>query len=469
MGCEVGVIVRGLQDRRTQIVEEICTRVCAAVPELTVEGDLEYARGLRDAVEAAVDYGLAGIERGGHDAAGAQRLDTDIAGSEAAVGPEEAAGSAAAVALVPEAALVQARRAARSAVSLEGVLQRYFVGHALLWDHVMREAERVGCGGASLREISRAQSGQLQRLTSAIAHTYTRERERVTRSREQRLADTVRALLTADTTPAGDGPSAAATAGALALVRERGYELEREHVAAIIWGPPLHEASALLGELAGDLSQRPLVVRAGVGTTWAWLGSTRRGAIDMATLARAARALVHHHGHPGSDPTDTPPAASALGSTNGAGLCIALGEPAWGFEGWRATHRQARAALAVAVQQPGRTVTRYTDVALLANAIKDPLLASALIETYIDPLDGAPPKTAGGSARAAATGALRQTLSAYLQAGRNVASTAAALNVSRRTVEYRLHTIEDRLGRSLHPCPPELQIALQLAELATDE
>ncbi|MCL2770562.1 MAG: helix-turn-helix domain-containing protein, partial [Solirubrobacterales bacterium] len=58
---------------------------------------------------------------------------------------------------------------------------------------------------------------------------------------------------------------------------------------------------------------------------------------------------------------------------------------------------------------------------------------------------------------------------AYLAAERNISSAAAALGVARSTVEARLSTIERRLGRSLHPCPAELEVALALGELQAGE
>jgi DNA-binding PucR family transcriptional regulator len=146
-------------------------------------------------------------------------------------------------------------------------------------------------------------------------------------------------------------------------------------------------------------------------------------------------------------------------------VMFALGEPARGIEGWRQTHRQAQAALVVALRRSGIqsptqektvTVTRYADVALLATALKDELLARALIDTYIAPLED--PR--GGDP------VLCETLRAYLAAERSVSSTAAALGVVRKTVENRLRAIEEKLGRSLHPCPVELEVALRLDELA---
>jgi DNA-binding PucR family transcriptional regulator len=131
-----------------------------------------------------------------------------------------------------------------------------------------------------------------------------------------------------------------------------------------------------------------------------------------------------------------------------------LGEPAGGLEGWRMTHRQAQAALLVARRRPQR-VTRYGDVALLAAALGDELLGRSLVGIYLAPLVHA----RGGEV-------LPQSLRAYLAAGCSVSSAAAALGVTRRTVESRLRTIEQKLGRTLHPCFAELEVALLLDELA---
>jgi DNA-binding PucR family transcriptional regulator len=144
------------------------------------------------------------------------------------------------------------------------------------------------------------------------------------------------------------------------------------------------------------------------------------------------------------------------------GVILALGEPARGIEGWRLTHRQAQAALVVALRRGGRermTLTRYADVALLASALKDEALARALIDIYLSPLEDS--RNSGPM--------LRETLRAYLAAERSVSSTAAALGVVRKTVESRLRTAEEKIGRTLHPCPAELEVALLLDELSPVE
>jgi hypothetical protein len=221
-----------------------------------------------------------------------------------------------------------------------------------------------------------------------------------------------------------------------------GYDLDGWHlgVIAVAARPgPRGQAARAVRELAERTGCRSLSAAQDDGSVWAWLGADKR--LVLAEVgSRLAGAPAGRHG---------PRPAGC------EGVLFALGEPARGFRGWRATHGQARAALAVARRRP-RRCTRYGDVALLASALKDELLAGALLDVYLAPLADA---RDGGAA-------LRRTLRSYLAAERSVSSTAAALGVVRKTVESRLLSIEERLGRTLHPFPAELEIALLLDELA---
>jgi hypothetical protein len=403
MGDGVGAVVRRLRSRRGEIEEAIFARVRDAVPDPVGDRDVEYVAGLRAAVAAAVDYGLMGIERGD--------------------------GSAP----IPAEAVAQAHRAARGGVSLGAVLRRYIAGHALLWDYVMEEADRVELAGreSGLRELLQAQASLLDRLVTGVVSEHVGELERVGRSRELRLSERVRALLAGERADAV-GP-------------ELGYELDGWHLGVIARGPGRGEA---LRGLARSLDRRLLSVPHGEETAWAWLGG--QDGLELTELERAVSELgrtraveMDRAGAPGEGSGDWP-----------VDVSFAVGEPARGLEGWRLTHRQAQAALAVALRRP-RRLTRYADVALLAAALGDDTLARSLLDMYISPLGDS---RNGGQA-------LRQTLRAYLAAERNVSSTAIVLAVARSTVENRLRTIEERLGRAPHTCLAELEVALRLDEL----
>jgi sugar diacid utilization regulator len=132
---------------------------------------------------------------------------------------------------------------------------------------------------------------------------------------------------------------------------------------------------------------------------------------------------------------------------------VAIGAPGGGLPGWRLTHRQARAAFEVAVRRGA--LVHYADVALIASAIEDDLLATSLRTIFLAPLER---ERDGGEV-------LRETLRAYLAAGGNVSATAAALEANRNTIASRIRAIEARTGRSVDSSSAEFEVALRLEEL----
>jgi hypothetical protein len=312
---------------------------------------------------------------------------------------------------IPAAAILQARRAARGGVGLDTVLRRYIAGYTLLEDFVTDEAERVVVGSdrTALRQLRRIQVALLGQLTTAIADEYRAELERSRRSSAQHLGERVQRLLLGESVD----------------VSELGYELDAWHLGVIATGENAERAVRSLG---AQLGREILLASRGGEMVWAWFGDRQRLAI--ADLGRLLLAKSH------------------------PGVSLAIGEPGRSVNGFRLTHRQAQAALLVALRRP-QWLTRYADVALLAFALRDEALARSLVEIYLAPLDS-PRK---GSL------ALRQTLRAYLAAERNATSAAAALGVARHTVETRIRRVEERLGRLLSTCSAELDVALRLEEL----
>jgi PucR-like helix-turn-helix protein len=438
-----GVVGR-LRARLGEIEEAIFARVRGDAFGLVGARDAEYVAGLRAAVVAALGYALAGIERGDEE-----------------------------VGQVPVVAVEQARRAARVGVSLDTVLRRYVVGSALLEEFVLEEADR-GEGPAdreALRGALRVQASALERLLESITDEYRDELARAGRSPEWRAAERVRALLlTGGSTGVGMAGDGSAGEGATRDVveRELDYELDAWHLGVIARGVGARE---VVCGLAASLDRRSLCVASGEDTVWGWLGGQRR--LEVAALERAVSELEWAYpvrtpdraGHPDQVMHGLPAAAS-----------LVAGEPARGLAGWRLTHQQAQAALVVALRQngiprngiprsgipptrEGVTFTRYVDVALLASALKDQVLARTLLDVYLTPLDDAHDRGP----------VLRETLRVYLAAECSVSSAAAALNLARSTVEKRLRTIEEKLGRTLHPCPAELGVALGLYDLGAVE
>ena len=309
---------------------------------------------------------------------------------------------------IPSAAIAQARRAACIRIRLDTVLRRYVAGYALVWDFVMEEAARDGLlgHGDSLRRVQMRHASLLDRLIVAVTNEYTREVERAERSPERRRADRVLGLL----------------AGRQVDSAELGYELDAWHLGVIALGKKAREA---VRDLAAALDRELLPVSRGEETVWGWLGGRRRLA--------------------GSD------IERLLPATCPAEVSFAVGESGRGVDGWLLTHGQAQAALRVVLRRRQK-LTRYVDVALLAAALEDEVLARSLQEIFLSPLG------ACGSE-------LRATLHAYFAAGRSTSNAARSLGVVRQTVENRLRTVEQGIGRPLRTCLPDLEVALSLDEL----
>jgi len=377
-GQRAAVAVR-MRECRPEIVQAVRERSAALLE--SVRGlDPEFMEGQREAVAAAVDYGIEAIEFGE-----ARCRD------------------------VPAIFHAQARLTARSAVSLDMMMRRYFAGYVLLGDYLMREADQSSLNGATLQFIMRDTAAVFDRLISTIAEEYQREARGLVSSPDERMAARVRALLK----------------GELLDATGIDYEFDAWHLGALAGGSEGPEA---LRKLAKDLDRRLLSTQSDEGTRWAWLG-----------------------GRSSFDPDDLDAALSSLGTGD---FYLALGEPARGLEGWRLTHRQAQAVLPI-VRRSGTSHLRYADGALLASLLQDDLLATSLRERYLSPL--ASERDGGVS--------LRETLRAYFAANRNASSAAAALGVSRHTVANRLRIVEERVGRSMTSAGAEVEAAIRLHDL----
>ena len=373
-------LVARLRARSGEIEDTVYNRV-RQMADPVERDDPEYRAYLRATVAEAIDYALLGIERG-----------------EDWEGP------------IPEAAMVQARRAARTGVKLDAVLRRYAAGDRLVGEFVVDEASRLP--NEAMRPLVRAQGPHVDRMMAGVATEYMEELERIRRSPAQRVAERVQRLL------AADSPADAAGLD---------YELDTWHLGLVVTGSRPDVAARTL---SAGLNRQLLVVPQGNDSAWAWLGGRQRTMVDE---------VERYIG------------AGVLGD-----VALAVGEPRWGLEGWRLTHHEARAAQQVMMRRP-QPLTQASDVILLAAVLRDEMLAQSLRETYLAPLD------AGDSGLG-----LRETLRAYFDAGFNAATAAAALEVDRHTVQRRLRKVEEALGRLLHSCHAELEVALVLEELDKD-
>lgn len=305
---------------------------------------------------------------------------------------------------IPVEAFTQLRRAVQHGVSIEVVMMRYIAAHGQLGEFVMDAASEADI--PPLRELRRRQDELLQWLTSTVAREYRLEQERQGQSEYQHRVNAVRSLL----------------AGKQLDVDLR-YKFDAWHVGVIAAGASSVIARTL-ASVALDRNCQLLSVPIGAETVWAWLGKD-----DQSNLEIDKRRV------------------------RDGSISLAVGESAYGVDGWRLTHHEAQAARQVALHGR-RGVVRCVDVLLDAAILRDETISRALMTTYLLPLDSL---RIGGDVA-------RDTLTTYLKCQRCVSKTAAVLGVTRKTVESRLRDIESALGRRLAACCAELEVALRLEQ-----
>jgi hypothetical protein len=278
-----------------------------------------------------------------------------------------------------------------------------------------RDTARSPSDRPGLRHLSRTQDALLERLAAAIERDYDDAHDSIARHPEQRRTEIVQRLLAEE--PVG-----------FAELAELDYELRAcWHLGMIATGSG---PQAALRCVKPHLGWKFLQVSQG-DTVWVWLGASRKfegGQVERLLSANAA----------------------TWGS-------LALGGVWSGLDGWRQTHQEAKGALPLALQRPGK-IARYADGPLLAAALENETLAMWLRE-FLTPLRS---RHDGGLT-------LLETLRAYIDADCNSSSAASMLNVRRQTVTSRLRIVQELLGRELRTCLAALDTALRLADLAVDD
>ena len=222
-------LVARLRARSAEIEDTVYNRV-RQMADPVERDDPEYRAYLRATVAEAIDYALLGIERG-----------------EDWEGP------------IPEAAMVQARRAARTGVKLDAVLRRYAAGDRLVGEFVVDEAAELP--NEAMRPLVRAQGPHVDRMMAAVATEYMDELERLRRSPAQRIAERVQRLLAADSPVDAAGLD---------------YELDAWHLGLVITSSRPDVAARTL---SAGLNRQLLVVPQGDDSAWAWLGGRGRLAV----------------------------------------------------------------------------------------------------------------------------------------------------------------------------------------------
>jgi hypothetical protein len=211
--------------RRCHEIEKVVLARVRRLADLD-DGDSVQIADLRQAVAAAVSYGIEGIEKG--------------------VGWP---------ALTPPAAARHARRAAEEGISLDLVLRHYTAGNKVLEEFVVAEGE--GVSRQVLCQILSDQAPRVDRLLEFVASEYQDEYEQSHRSSSQTRTDQIVRLVQ------DDGP-----AGSIDL----DYEFDAWHIGLIMRGS---RADLAVRTCAERLGYRLLHAIHGSETVWAWLSSSR--------------------------------------------------------------------------------------------------------------------------------------------------------------------------------------------------
>ncbi len=219
--------LRGRLGARWEELEQAALTRITAIADPAQVSDPSYVVGLREALAAALNYGLGMVESGGET-----------------------------LPPIPVVLLAQARMAARAGVSLNTVLRRYAAGHGLLADSLLDEAAAAGVGAAELKGVLRDLAARYDRIVTAVSEEYGREAASQPPGTERRRYALVRRLL------AGEPLDASGL----------GYGLEGYHLAIVASGTAAAGALERLGE---HIDRRRMLVVPEEQAAWAWLGGRR--------------------------------------------------------------------------------------------------------------------------------------------------------------------------------------------------
>lgn len=328
---------------------------------------------------------------------------------------------------VPAAAAYFARRLAQRDIPQEGLLRAYRLGEARFHQWWMRKLDAhhpdVGLLIASLQHTMSVSSAYIDRVSEDLIEIYSEARERWAQRAGASRAAQVRTVL-ADEELTPDVAEAIT-----------GYRMKGPHLGFVVWASiqdsPCKVESAVQA-IAETTGRQPLAVLADDQTLWAWVSGAGVGALDPAVV----RVELERR---------------ALGPK------IAIGSPAPGLHGFRASHRQALSAQRVVEIQAedGAPVIAFSEVAVSTFLSRD--LSGA--RRWVNEVLG------GLASDDESMAELRRTVLVYLQTGASLTDAAVRLHLHKNTVRYRLRKAEDVCGgRSINGRRLDVEVALLACE-----
>jgi diguanylate cyclase with GGDEF domain len=313
---------------------------------------------------------------------------------------------------IPRALAEHARYSARIGIRAGVLARRCQAVRRQFVRFIREEIERTGDTdyGAVLKHLYKTYRPLWEHIIVSVEHEYEQEQERLACLPEQRRTKLVRRLLVEDLTPA--------------RLKELDYEVASYWHLGLITAED--ESTGVLRRLQTTCEGALFCIQADDGHMWAWLSQR-----DELTFTQFKAIL------------------STVGGVNSP---LATGEPRYGLEGWRQTHREAQIAWLVA-RHALCGPTRCVDVLPVASAMQSHTVIEMYKELYILPLADL---ANGGHA-------IRKSLHAYVTHGRSSSSAGKAIGVTGRTIENHLKEARKALGSPLNLTA--LEIALTLDEL----
>jgi hypothetical protein len=402
IGQLIGKVALELERELESMTADVCAQLLGQIPVLNVDGE-DYS----ELLVASVGSNLATA--------------LDVLAHHIPVSQIDA----------PTAAGHYARRLAQRDVPLEGLLRAYRLGEARFYQWWMR---RLGAHrpepdllSASVQLTMATVSTYIDRVSEHLTEIYGEERDLWARRAGATRAVRVRSVLF------DEGMDESAAEAIL------GYRMQGAHLALVVWtrgrqsGRRIESTVQAITQLGG---QPPLAVLIDDRTLWAWLAEAEPAQLDLAQLDLAGLAGELR--------------------ARGPGMRMAIGNPAPGLAGFRASHRQAAQAQRVAeVRGDGAgEVTVFAEVAVSAFLAKDLAGARRWVAGVLGGLAVADDSMAE----------LRRTVLAYLRTGASLTDAATELHLHKNTVRYRLRKADDVRGVPISERRLDLEVALLACE-----
>lgn len=309
-------------------------------------------------------------------------------------------GTDPAIDLVGDTVIGVARDFARRGIEYDDLLRGIRIGYSRIAELILDAADErlVTSDRRELKQISVQLFGQIDQFMGMASEEYLRERDKQTTAVAAARVELINNVLTGAELMDGS------------LGNRLGYPIDAPaHLAVVAWQPSPdripsgpHTPRSVVEDYFASLGMpgTTLIVPVGGYAAWGW--KSLSGETLLTPVA-----------------VDVP-----------SGLCLATGRPARGTEGFRTSHRQARAIeqLLRNCSTRSRTFASHADHDLSVLLLADIEQARGFAALHLDQLENDDERTA----------VLRNTLRTYLGFQRSVAQTASKLHISPNTVTYRV-------------------------------